>query len=271
MLKLTFVGSGGGRFATITQRRMTGGVRLDGIDGKNLHLDPGPGALVRSYQFGLNPLKLDAVLVSHCHTDHYSDAEVLIEAMTRGMTRRKGAVLGSQSVINGYNQWGPSISSYHLGKSEVKSLQPGETHQLGDITITGTRTKHGDPKTIGFKVGWDGFILSYTSDTAYFPELYKEHSGADVLISSVIRPGGEKIRGHMCADEFEKLVEEVAPRLAVMTHLGMKMIMNHPEEEAERITARTGVKTLAARDGMKLELDHYRAKQQTLDEFSKNR
>jgi phosphoribosyl 1,2-cyclic phosphodiesterase len=269
MLKLTFVGSGGGRFATITQRRMTGGVRLDGIDGKNLHLDPGPGALVRSYQFGLNPLKLDAVLVSHCHTDHYNDAEVLIEAMTRGMTRKKGAVLGSQSVINGYQQWGPSISSYHLGKSEVKSLQPGETYPLGGISITGTRTKHGDPKTIGFKLDWDGFILSYTSDTAYFPELKKEHSGADVLISSVIRPGGEKIRGHMCADEFEKLVEEVSPRLAVMTHLGMKMIMNHPEEEAERITTHTGVKTLAARDGMKLELDHYRAKQQTLDEFTK--
>nr|WP_243687165.1 MBL fold metallo-hydrolase [Methanobacterium formicicum] len=76
-------------FATITQRRMTGGFRIDGIDGKNLHLDPGPGALVRSYQFGVNPLKLHGILVSHSHTDHYSDAEVLIEAMTRGMTRKK--------------------------------------------------------------------------------------------------------------------------------------------------------------------------------------
>lgn len=183
------------------------------------------------------------------------------------MTRKKGAVVGSQSVINGYQQWGPSISSYHLGKSEVKALLVGEKTKLGNITITGTRTQHGDPMTVGFKLEWDGFTLSYTSDTAYFPELKKEHEGADVLISSVIRPGGEKIRGHMCADEFEKLVEEVSPRLAVMTHLGMKMIMNHPEEEAERITTRTGVKTLAARDGMKLELDNYRAKQHTLDEF----
>jgi phosphoribosyl 1,2-cyclic phosphodiesterase len=246
---------------------MTGGVRIDGIDDKNLHLDPGPGALVRSYQFGLNPLKLDAVLVSHCHTDHYNDAEVLIEAMTRGMTRKKGTVIGSQSVIKGYKQWGPSISSYHLGKSQVTALLPGEKNKLGNITITGTRTVHGDPMTIGFKLDWDGFTLSYTSDTAYFPELKKEHEGADVLISSVIRPGGEKIRGHMCADEFEKLVEEVSPRLAIMTHLGMKMIMNHPEKEAERITTRTGVKTLAARDGLKLDLDQYRAKQHTLDEF----
>ncbi|MDP3035798.1 MAG: MBL fold metallo-hydrolase, partial [Methanobacteriaceae archaeon] len=45
-------------FATITQKRMTGGFRIDDIDGKNIHIDPGPGALVRSYQFGLDPLKL---------------------------------------------------------------------------------------------------------------------------------------------------------------------------------------------------------------------
>ncbi|MGZ7095995.1 MAG: MBL fold metallo-hydrolase, partial [Methanobacterium sp.] len=106
-MELTVLGSGGGRFATITQRRMTGGLRIDGIDGKNIHIDPGPGALVRTYQFGLNPLKLDAVLVSHSHTDHYNDAEVLIEAMTRGMTRNKGAVFGSKSVIEGYKQFGP--------------------------------------------------------------------------------------------------------------------------------------------------------------------
>ena len=89
-------------FATITQKRMTGGFRIDDIDGKNIHVDPGPGALVRSYQFGLNPLKLDCVMVSHSHTDHYSDAEVLLEAITRGMTRKKGTIVGSRSVIEGY-------------------------------------------------------------------------------------------------------------------------------------------------------------------------
>ena len=45
-MKLTFLGSGGGRFATITQKRMTGGFRIDDIDGMNIHVDPGPGALV---------------------------------------------------------------------------------------------------------------------------------------------------------------------------------------------------------------------------------
>jgi len=254
-------------FATITQRRMTGGFRIDQIDGKNLHLDPGPGALVRSYQFGLNPMKLQGILVSHSHTDHYSDAEVLIEAMTRGMTRKKGTVVGSHSVIKGHKQWGPCISSYHLSKPQVKVMEPEETIHLGELTITATPTIHGDPKTIGFNFEWDGFVLSYTSDTAYFPELHEHHKNADVLIGSVIRPDSERIRGHMCSDDFQRLIEETKPKLAIMTHLGMKLIMNHPREEAIKITKKTGIKTLAAEDGMVIDLEQFRPKQQTLDEF----
>ena len=254
-------------FATITQRRMTGGFRIDQIDGKNLHLDPGPGALVRSYQFGLNPMKLQGILVSHSHTDHYTDAEVLIEAMTRGMTRKRGTLVGSQSVINGYERWGPCISNYHLSKPHVNVMVSGETMSLGEITIKATPTIHGDPKTIGFNFEWDGFVLSYTSDTAYFPELHEHHKNADVLIGSVIRPDSERIRGHMCSDDFQRLIEETKPKLAIMTHLGMKLIMNHPREEAIKITKKTGIKTLAAEDGMVIDLEQFRPKQQTLDEF----
>ena len=47
-MKLTFLGSGGGRFSAISQRRMTGGFRIDNLGGKNYHIDPGPGALIRT-------------------------------------------------------------------------------------------------------------------------------------------------------------------------------------------------------------------------------
>jgi phosphoribosyl 1,2-cyclic phosphodiesterase len=247
---------------------MTGGLRIDDIDGKNIHIDPGPGALVRSYQFGLDPMKLDIVMVSHCHTDHYTDAEVLIEAMTRGMTRKKGIVIGSESVISGYKRWGPCISNYHQSRSQVVILEPGRTMKLGNLEITGTRTKHGDPKNIGFKFKVKGLNISYTSDTAYFPELHHEHKAADVLISSVIRPMNEKIRGHMCGDEFQKLVEEISPKLAIMTHLGMKFIIDNPEIEAKRITENSGIKTIAATDGLVIDLDKLRDKQQTLYDFN---
>lgn len=254
-------------FATITQRRMTGGLRIDGIDGKNIHIDPGPGALVRTYQFGLNPLKLDAVFVSHSHTDHYSDAEVLIEAMTRGMTRKKGTIIGSKSVIEGYKQFGPCISKYHLSKPDVSVLDVNDTAKLGNINVSGTKTIHGDPKAVGFNLSLNDFSLSYTSDTEYFEDLHKYHEGADVLIASVIRPHNERLRGHMCTEDFIKLVNEVSPQVAIMTHLGMKMVFNDAKKEANTVTERTGVKTFAAYDGMKVDLDEFLSKQETLDSF----
>ena len=254
-------------FATITQRRMTGGLRIDKIDGKNIHIDPGPGALVRTYQFGLTPLKLDAVMVSHSHTDHYTDAEVLIEAMTKGMTRKKGTVLGSKSVIEGYKRWGPCISKYHLSKPDVSVLGAGKTTRLGKIEIKGTKTIHGDPTAVGFNLKIKNFSLSYTADTEYFEDLHEYHSGADVLIASVIRPKNEKIRGHMSTHDFAKLVEEVSPRFAIMTHLGMKMLVNDAKKEADAVKEQTGVNTVAAYDGMKIDLDQFMPKQETLDSF----
>jgi phosphoribosyl 1,2-cyclic phosphodiesterase len=246
---------------------MTGGFRIDDIDGKNIHIDPGPGALVRTYQFGLNPLNLNGVLVSHCHTDHYTDAEILIEAMTKGMTRKKGFIIGSRSVIMGYEKWGPCISNYHLSKPQVNVLEAGESKKTGKLNITATRTKHGDPKAVGFKFQLHDFTLSYTSDTGYFKDLHREHKDTDVLLASVIRPGNDRLNGHMCADDFGKLVNEVSPKLAIMTHLGMKLIMNNPEQEAARIQENTGIKIIAARDGLKLNLDDFKTKQQTLDEY----
>jgi phosphoribosyl 1,2-cyclic phosphodiesterase len=254
-------------FATITQKRMTGGFRIDGIDGKNLHIDPGPGALVRTYQFGLNPLKLDVILITHSHTDHYTDGEVLIEAMTRGMTRKKGLVIGSQSVIEGFKNFGPCISKYHLSKSNHSVIQKNKTINIGNIKIRGTKTIHGDPTATGFNLKFNDFSLSYTSDTEYFKELHNYHKDADVLITSVIRPRNERIRGHMCTEDFILLVEEVSPKIAIMTHLGMKMIMNDVDREAEIISKQTGINTIAAYDGMKIDLRSFFLRQETLDRY----
>ncbi|MEM2103124.1 MAG: MBL fold metallo-hydrolase, partial [Candidatus Bathyarchaeia archaeon] len=111
---LRFLGTGGGRFATITQKRRTAGIRIITEDAKtNIHLDPGPGALIHSINAGLNPQKINAILISHSHPDHYTDAEVLIEAMTRGTTQKRGTLAAANSVLNGNPTCEASVSKYH--------------------------------------------------------------------------------------------------------------------------------------------------------------
>ncbi|MDO5851495.1 MAG: MBL fold metallo-hydrolase [Methanobacteriaceae archaeon] len=256
-MRIRFLGTGGGRFATINQKRMTGGFRIEEIDGKNMHVDPGPGALIRCHQFKCNPRKLDIVFVSHCHTDHYNDAEILIEAMTQGMKKKKGYILGSKSVIEGYGDWGPCISKYHKSKSEITSLDDGDTTKIDNIHIKATRTIHGDPKCVGFNLEYNGFKLGYTSDTEYFPELHKEFEDVDILIASVIKDGDRKIKGHMRTQDFQKLIEEVQPKTAIMTHMGVNLIMNNPFKCTRDITEKTGIRTISATDGFLMSLNQY--------------
>ncbi len=254
-MRLTFLGSGGGRFSAISQRRMSGGFRIDNLNGKNYHVDPGPGALVRTYQFGLDPRNLEGVFISHAHTDHYNDAEILIEAMTRGMTKDHGVILGNKSVLDGYEKWGPGVSKYHQSRSKKYVLEPNSVENFGGFAIKGTKTVHGDPEGIGFQIDYRGFKLSYTSDTGYFEDLSKYHEGADMLIASVLRPGNKSIKGHLCSRNFIELLKEVKPKLALMTHFGLKMLSTDPIAEAKRITKESGVKTLAAFDGMSFDVN----------------
>ncbi|MDO5848715.1 MAG: MBL fold metallo-hydrolase [Methanobrevibacter sp.] len=255
-MKITFLGTGGGRFSTISQRRMTGGFRIDNLKGKNYHIDPGPGALVRTYQFGLDPRNLSGVFVSHAHTDHYSDAEILIEAITKGMTRDTGVIMGSQSVFEGFKQFGPCVSDYHRSKSENYLLKPDYVKKIDGFTIKGTKTIHGDPTGVGFQIDEGNLKISYTADTSNFDGLAEYHEGADILICSVLRPGDTTIRGHMCSKNFEDLINEVKPKLAIMTHFGLKMINANPISEAKKITKKTRIKTLAAYDGMSLDINY---------------
>jgi phosphoribosyl 1,2-cyclic phosphodiesterase len=252
-VELVFLGTGGGRFVTITQKRRTGGFRL--ISNKlNLHVDPGPGALIYSLEAGLNPQKLNAVLVSHRHPDHYANAEILVEAMTRGMLKKKGLVAAPPNILSGNIETGPAISTYHQKMIEnVITLKPGVNFEVVKTRIVSTETRHTDPEAVGFrieipKVG----AIGYTADTEYFEGIEEEYRGVRILILSVMRPTGNPWTGHMTPNEAAKIVEAVKPDLAVATHFGMKMIFSGPTYEVKLIQDTTGIPTIAAFDGMKL-------------------
>jgi phosphoribosyl 1,2-cyclic phosphodiesterase len=255
-VKLIFLGTGGGRFATITQKRRTGGFRL--ISKKlNIHVDPGPGALIYSLEAGLNPQKIKAVLVSHRHPDHYSDAEILVEAMTRGMTRKRGIVAAPSSILLGGVSTGPAISTYHQNMvKEAIVLKPGITFQITKTKIISTKTKHSDTETVGFRIEIPEIgAIGYSADTEYFEGLGQEFRGVRLLILSVMRPLGSPWPGHMTPKDAAKIVDVVKPELVVATHFGMKMIFSDPTYEVKLIENITGVPTIPAFDGMKLKMN----------------
>ena len=252
-VEITLLGTGGGRFATITQKRRTAGIRII-TESLNLHLDPGPGALVHSINMGLDPQKLTAVFVSHCHPDHYTDAEVLIEAMTRGMTRKRGILAAAKSVLAGNEVCEPSISKYHQQMPEQKfEAVHGLEFRVADLNVLVTEARHTDPDTVGFRFETKEFgDFAYTSDTEYFEGIGKYYKGVRLLLLCVMRPSGKPWKGHMTTEDAIKIIEEASPEKAVLTHFGMQMIFKGPAREARFIEEKTGVPTIAATDGMRI-------------------
>jgi len=251
--RITFLGSGGGRFTTIYQVRATGGIYIE--TGINIHIDPGPGALVQMHRNGINPTKTDVLLISHGHTDHYTDAEVLIEGITNGGTKKKGILAGSKSVIEGYDDFEPIITSYHRGLvDKVVVMEPGKGFQHKGVKFSAFRCFHNDPTTVGFRIETRDGLISYIADTDFNEKLIRSTKGSRILIISTTRPLGAKIPNHLSTKEAARIIDEVRPELAVLTHFGLKMIEANPDFQADWVWKETGVRTIAADDGMSIEM-----------------
>lgn len=251
--RITFLGTGGGRFATIYQIRNTGGIFLE--DGTRLHLDPGPGALANMRRLSIDPGKLDGLLVSHCHPDHYTEAEVLLEGMVRGGFKKRGTLVASESVLSGVQGIGPAISEYHQALPErVVTARPGSKVTVGGVLIEATRTVHGDPTGVGFKFHTSGGLISYVSDTQLTPEVVDDHRGARVLVVPLTRPLASGVPHHLSTEGACSMIGEIGPEMAVLTHFGMKLLHDGVQEQVDYIERGTGVRTVAATDLMSVRI-----------------
>lgn len=259
-MQLTFLGTGGGRTVVLNQIRATGGFVLE-LDEQVIHVDPGPGALIRAKQFNVNLRKLTCICVSHCHPDHYTDAEIILEVMTEGVNKKRGVVIGNEHVIKNGGIYRRVFSPYHLKALESYFvLYPYDTIQIGKIKVFATPTKHTEPKGIGF-VFKGSKIIGYTSDTAYFNDLSKQFKNCDYLILNVLRPRGKRYFKHMNTDDAINIINEASPKYAILTHFGIFMLKANPQSEAKYIEKETGILTISAIDGMKIN------KEKSLDEY----
>ncbi len=255
-MEIVFLGTGGGRINLIRQVRATGGFRINSGPA-NIHVDPGPGALLHSNRLKENPLHLDAVLVTHDHVDHSNDAMLLVEAMSGYALKKKGIIIGSSHVLEGDRNNDRAIDKYHQEHAaEIYVARWGDrkkfTTKKGSFEIEIIEARHDEPTTFGFRLFTEGKVIGYTSDTNYFKELGKAYSGCDYLIVNCLKPLPDNIPDHLKTDDVIEILKVAKPKVCVITHFGLKMIRAGPAAEAAKIEKETGIRTLAARDGMRM-------------------
>jgi ribonuclease BN (tRNA processing enzyme) len=251
---LLFLGTAGARHVVSTQLRNSGGL-IWTFGRFRLWVDPGPGALVRalSARPKVDPAKVDALLVSHRHLDHAGDATAIVEAMTGGGFKPRGALyapadaLDEEAVVFTYAQ---------RFVSRVERLRAGARHTLAPGVELDVPLAHDHGvETYGYRITSQGFSAAHVTDTFWMDELPQAYAGVDLLVVNTTRlQGGDRRMLHLGVDDAERLVAAVRPRLAVLTHFGMQVLRAGPDGIALAMSERTGVPVIAARDRMSLPL-----------------
>jgi phosphoribosyl 1,2-cyclic phosphodiesterase len=255
--KIKFLGTAGARFVVAKQLRSSAGTWVT-LEGKNILLDPGPGTLVRCAKSRprLDPTKLDAIILSHQHIDHANDVNIMIEAMTTGGYSKRGALFAPRSALED----DPIVLRYVRDYlDEIRVLQEGVSHDLGDIKIS-TPLRHIHPvETYGMVFETRRYTISFIVDTRFFPDLIEKYKGSDLVVVNVVRhegKGEKKIDvDHLNLEGAEKLIREIRPKQAILTHFGFTMIRSKPWEVAAEVEKDTGIRTTAASDGMEFDLE----------------
>jgi phosphoribosyl 1,2-cyclic phosphodiesterase len=255
---IKFLGTAGARFVVSKQLRASGGIWLH-LDGRNILIDPGPGALVKlsSSRPRLDPTRLDAVIATHRHMDHTNDLSCVVEAMTEGGMKNRGEVylpsdaLGKEPVLFSY------VSD---AVSNIFTLKEGRSYKVaGSISMkTPLKHRHG-VETYGLLFEHEGRRIAFISDTEFFDKIADVYQ-SDVAVINVVlfepkkTPNGTPIQ-HLCLSDCKRIIMGIKPRIAILTHFGMTMLKKRPFEIAGRIKQDTGVETIAASDGMKFDLN----------------
>jgi phosphoribosyl 1,2-cyclic phosphodiesterase len=256
VVSILFLGSGGARFVVARQIRASGGMWMR-FGETQLHVDPGPGALVRalSHVPPCRPRELDAIVLSHKHLDHSGDINAMIEAMTAGGFRPRGMVLAPRDALEGE----PVILPYaqrFVGR--VVAFEPSSgPYEVGDVRLYTSIAHIHAAQTYGIHFLYRGLSVAYLPCGRFFDGLIDDYARRrpDVLIVNVLRFRDTLDVDHMTWDQARRVVEGVRPKVAIFQHFGTKMLERDPGLLAQELEDRLGLRAIAADDGLTVDLE----------------
>jgi len=249
--EIVFLGTGGARYVIAKQMRATGGI-LFRIHGKNILVDPGPESLLRllTYVPEFNPEKLDAIVLTHKHIDHSADINVYLDILTRGGFKQGGYLIAP---ADAFGEDGVIFKYLMQYLEKIQIIKPELEVKIGDMILVFPKRHIHPVETYGLKIRVDDLSISYISDTKFFPELINAYT-ADILILNLLCREPSEIE-HLSVPDCARIISQIEPKVAIITHFGMTMLRAGPWNIARRLKQETGVTVLAAEDGKHYTLD----------------
>jgi len=245
MAKIVFLGTGTGSSMVGKQIRASGGIVIDSGN-IQLHIDPGPGSLVKAKDAKVNARETTALLISHNHINHCNDINAMIDAMTLSGLDARGVLLAPASVVDE-----SILTEFHKGCLErVIIVDEGKKIGIEDVEIDVTPCNH-SVECVGFKLTFPRFTVGYSGDTTYSKKLIEAYTNTDILILNV---GGEA-EHNLGMDNAIKLATEIKPNLLILNHFSADL--KDPLQMARDVQRETRIQTIAAKDNLDINPIYY--------------
>jgi ribonuclease BN (tRNA processing enzyme) len=189
-------------------------------EGYRLLVDFGSGAMSALQRYAdLN--RIDAIILTHLHSDH------MLDACTYIVVRRYDPA-GAKPPLPVYAPLGAAerISAAYSADNEplddvytFYGLQPG-TFPIGPFMVTVDRVNH-PIETYGVRIEHDGHVLAYSSDTAPCEPLLRLAAGADLfLCEASYLDGADNPPGlHLTGGEAGEAATKAGVGKLLLTHL----------------------------------------------------
>lgn len=263
--RVTLLGTGS---PAPVMRRFGPGVLVQ-AGGKTLLIDCGRGTTQRLMQSGLRLGQVDALFLTHLHSDHIVGIPDLwltgwLEA---NYAQRKGPFVvygpaGTQGMMDGLVKaydWDiqARIADQDLKPANIRAVvsefKPGVIYDQGGVKVTAIEVDHGEllKPAFGFRVDYDGRSVTISGDTRFSENLIDKGMGTDLLIHQVAAvqeallasPVFKVILSHHTRpEEAGTVFNRVKPKLAVYYHfvlLGTPAIPAVTEKEVLEMTRKT--------------------------------
>ena len=105
-------------------------------------------------------------------------------------------------------------------------------------------------ETYGLVFRSQGHVFSFITDTRYFDDIIKSYSASELLIINMVFTEPRPPVEHLAIPDAARIIAGIKPKAAILSHFGMHVWQAKPWKIAEELSQQTGVRVIAARDGM---------------------
>ena len=201
-------------------------------NGKNILIDCGNGVLANLQRF-IHFEELDAIVLTHLHSDHVSDMNVLRYALQ--IKRKRGV---TDKLIKVYAAPEPSGEYERLNEKEafvLSAIKEDTVLTIGDMRLTFSPMVHPSPD-FAVKAECGGRKFVYSGDTSWKESLIDFGKDADLMLldAQLLDRDYSEGAAHLTAAQCGTIAAAAGAKRLLLTHFWPEYDVNEVLKEARR-------------------------------------